>query len=266
MTKRSLRRDTEAIASLREPTRRALYEYVERQPAPVSRDQAAEAVGVARPLAAFHLDRLVEAGLLTAEYRRLSGRSGPGAGRPAKLYRRSRRQVEISLPQRDHALLASLLAAAMTQAGADPAAARPARDFGRSLGSRAQRRLSSRVVAAPRLAECVQAVLETVGFEPYRAPNGEVRSRNCPFAPLSKRFTPVVCGVGQALVGGVIEGVGADHLGVSREEHPDRCCVVVGERGSPTTQDRGAAGPTTRSRARDARRSTRGDESPRAGR
>lgn len=73
MTKRSLRRDTEAIASLREPTRLALYEYLERQPAPVSRDQAAEALGLTRPLAAFHLDRLVEAGLLTADYRRLSG-------------------------------------------------------------------------------------------------------------------------------------------------------------------------------------------------
>jgi predicted ArsR family transcriptional regulator len=233
MTKRSLRRDTEAIASLREPTRLALYEYVERQPAPVSRDQAAKALGLTRPLAAFHLDRLVEAGLLAADYRRLSGRSGPGAGRPAKLYHRSRRQLEISLPRRDHALLAGLLAASMTEAGPAPDAAQPARDFGRSLGSRARRRLRSRSVAEPRLADCVEAVLETVGFEPYRANGGELRARNCPFAPLSKRFTPVVCGVGQALVAGVIEGVGADHLGVSREEHADRCCVVVSERGSP---------------------------------
>jgi predicted ArsR family transcriptional regulator len=230
MTKRSLRRDIDAAASLREPTRRALYEYVERQPAPISRDQAAEALGLTRPLAAFHLDRLVEAGLLTADYRRLSGRSGPGAGRPAKLYRRSRRQVEVSLPRRDHQLLAGLLAAAMAQAGPDSSAAGPAREFGRSLGSRGRRRLRSRIVAAPRLADCIQAVLETIGFEPYRAISGELRARNCPFGPLSKRFTPVVCGVGQALVGGVIEGVGADHLGVTREERPDRCCVVVGER------------------------------------
>jgi predicted ArsR family transcriptional regulator len=266
MTKRSLRRDAETIASLREPTRRALYEYVERQPTPVSRDQAAEALGLTRPLAAFHLDRLVEAGLLTADYRRLSGRSGPGAGRPAKLYHRSRRQVEISLPRRDHALLAGLLATAMAQGGRDPSAAGPARDFGRSLGSRARRRLRSRVAGGPRLAACVEDVLATIGFEPYRAQTGELRARNCPFDPLSKRFTTVVCGTGQALVGGVIEGVGADHLGVTREERPDRCCVVVEERSPPPGQDRKTASPRTPSGARRARPSTGGEGSQQAAR
>jgi predicted ArsR family transcriptional regulator len=240
LTKRSLRRDAETIASLREPTRRALYDYVERQPGPVSRDEAAGALGLTRPLAAFHLDRLVEAGLLTADYRRMSGRRGPGAGRPAKLYRRSRRLVEVSLPRRDHKLLAGLLASAMAQPGREASAAEPARDFGRSLGSRARRRLRSRVPAAPRLAECVEDVLETIGFEPFHAPSGELRARNCPFDPLSKRFTTVVCGAGQALVGGVIEGVGADHLGVTREEHADRCCVVVAARSRPESKIAGA--------------------------
>jgi predicted ArsR family transcriptional regulator len=246
MSKRSLQRDAETIASLREPTRRDLYEFAVRQPTPISRDQAAEALGLTRAVAGFHLDRLVEAGLLMAHYRRLSGRRGPGAGRPAKLYRRSRRQVEISLPQRDHGLLASLLAAAMAGPARDRSAAKAAHDFGRSLGSRARRRLRSRIAGGPRLVACVQDVLETIGFEPYRAQSGELRARNCPFDPLSKRFTTIVCGTGQALVGGVIEGVGADHLGVTREEHPDRCCVVVEEslrtpsgarRARPTTGD-----------------------------
>jgi predicted ArsR family transcriptional regulator len=229
MAKSSLRRDVETIVALREPARRALYQYVERQPSAVSRDQAAEALGMTRPLAAFHLDRLVEAGLLRADYRRLSGRSGPGAGRPAKLYRRSRRQVALSLPQRDHALLAELLAAAISEASPDPAVAGPAHKTGRSLGSRARRRLRARV-SDGRLAECVASVLESLGFEPYRASGGELRARNCPFAPVSRRFTPVVCGLGQALVDGVIEGVGADQLAVAREDHPDRCCVVVDTR------------------------------------
>lgn len=229
MTKSSTGRDVETIAALREPARRALYEYVGRQPAAVSRDQAAEALGLARPLAAFHLDRLVEVGLLTADFRRLSGRTGPGAGRPAKLYRRSRRRVALSLPYRDHALLAELLAAAMAEGGPEPDAAGPAHETGRSLGSRARGRLRSR--SSPgRLAECVASVLESLGFEPYHAPGGELRARNCPFDPVSRRFTPVVCGVGQGLVGGIIDGVGADHLDVTREDHPDRCCVVVGSR------------------------------------
>lgn len=229
MTKRSLRRDIDAIASLREPTRRALYEFVADQPAPVSRDRAAEALGLSRAVAAFHLDRLAAAGLLTANYRRLSGRSGPGAGRPAKLYNRSRRRVDVSLPQRDYALLAGLLAAVNQGSGPDPTAEEPARDFGRSLGSRARSRLRSRMVSAPRLAACVEDILDTIGFAPYRASTGELRARNCPFDPLSRRFEPVVCGIGQALVRGVLEGSGADHLGVTRQSRPDRCCVVVAE-------------------------------------
>lgn len=51
----------------------------------MSRAEAADAVGVARTLAAFHLGKLVDAGLLEVAHRRLTGRSGPGAGRPAKV-------------------------------------------------------------------------------------------------------------------------------------------------------------------------------------
>src|SRR5438132_924455 len=101
--------DLERLAMLREPTRNRLYEFVERQAHPVSRDEAAAAIGITRELAAFHLDRLVDVGLLRAEYRRLGGRTGPGAGRTSKLYRRSRHQVQVSLPHRDHELLARLL-------------------------------------------------------------------------------------------------------------------------------------------------------------
>jgi len=91
----------ESLAALADPIRRRLYLHVAGEAEPVSRDQAATAVGIGRPLAAHHLDRLVEAGLLTAEYRRTSGRTGPGAGRPAKLYRRAvDREFRASLPQR----------------------------------------------------------------------------------------------------------------------------------------------------------------------
>lgn len=226
MAKPSLHRELEALATLREPTRRALYEYVERQPAAVSRDQAATALRVSRALAAFHLDRLVAVGLLAADYRRLSGRTGPGAGRPSKLYRRSRRRLEVSLPHREHGLLASLLAAAASQADDGAPSLDPAREFGRSLGARGRHRLRSRPTGT-RLAECVEAVLERLGFEPYRTSEREVRLRNCPFDPLSRRYAPVVCGAGQALVGGVVEGVEANQLSVSRDERPDRCCVVL---------------------------------------
>ncbi len=109
-----------AIAALNEPIRRALYAYVVERPAPVGRDEAAEAVGITRELAAFHLDKLLEEGLLDVEYRRLSGRSGPGAGRPAKLYHPSRRQVQVSLPERRYELAAQLMAQALEDKGQRP--------------------------------------------------------------------------------------------------------------------------------------------------
>lgn len=219
-------RELEVMAALREPKRRQLYEYVGRQAHAVGRDEAAEAVGISRALAAFHLDKLIELGLLTAEYRRLSGRSGPGAGRTSKLYRRSRKQLTVSLPPRDHELLARLLAASFDLSGEDSPAAEPAREYGRSLGRRARKRLRGHPGPA-RLLACVESVLESLGFEPYRASPSEVRLRNCPFDPLSRRYTPLVCGVGQAVITGVTQGVGAAALRVGRHEQSDLCCGVV---------------------------------------
>ncbi|MGW0855408.1 helix-turn-helix domain-containing protein, partial [Streptomyces sp. NPDC002690] len=80
--------DIDAIAMLQDPVRRRLYAYVAAQGREVGRNEAAEATGVARTLAAHHLDKLTEAGLLASGSRRLTGRSGPGAGRPAKVYTR----------------------------------------------------------------------------------------------------------------------------------------------------------------------------------
>ncbi len=218
--------ELEAMAALREPNRRRLYQYVERQPRAVSRDEAAEAVGVSRALAAFHLDKLVRLGLLRAEYRRLSGRSGPGAGRTSKLYRRSRHQFAVSLPHRNHQLLARLLAESSDSGARISTDAEPARQYGRSLGSRASKRMRGQPAPA-RLLDCVEAVLESLGFEPYRASPAQIRLRNCPFDPLARLYTPLVCGVGQAVITGVIQGVGADVLRVSRDEQPDRCCGLI---------------------------------------
>ena len=219
-------RDLEAMAALREPTRRRLYQFVERQADAVSRDEAAKEIGISRALAAFHLDKLVELGLLKAEYRRLSGRTGPGAGRTSKLYLRSRNRLSVSLPYRDHELLARLLAASVDPSAEDSPAVEPAREYGRSLGRRARKRLRGHPGPA-RLLDCVEAVLERLGFEHYRPSPSEVRLRNCPFDPLSRLYTPLVCGVGQALVSGVTEGVGATELRVGRQEQPDRCCGFV---------------------------------------
>ncbi len=218
--------ELEAMAALLEPNRRRLYQYVERHARAVSRDEAAGEVGISRALAAFHLDKLVGVGLLKTEYRRLSGRSGPGAGRTSKLYRRSRHQFAMTLPHRNHELLARLLAESSASGARIEPDTEPAREYGRALGSRARRRVRGDPEPA-RLLACVEAVLESLGFEPYRASTTEVRLRNCPFDPLSRLYTPLVCGLGQAMISGIAQSVGADLLRVGRDEQPDRCCGLV---------------------------------------
>ena len=101
-----------ALSALDDPTRRRLYDYVAARDRPVARDEAAAGVGVGRTLAAYHLDKLAAEGLLTVAYERRSGRTGPGAGRPAKLYTRADRELVASVPPRDYALVARLLAEA----------------------------------------------------------------------------------------------------------------------------------------------------------
>lgn len=225
MTRQELERSLDILAALHDPTRLRLYRYVERQPAAVSRDEAADEVGVSRALAAFHLDKLVAVGLLATEYRRLSGRSGPGAGRTSKLYRRSAHQFELTLPERRYDLLARLLAEAAdsTESGHGAGAAR---ELGRSLGSRARGRLrGSR--SPTRVLGCVEDIAAELGFDPYRDASGDVRLRNCPFDPLSRNHTTVVCGITEAILTGVVEGLGTDALSVSREMRPERCCGIV---------------------------------------
>src|SRR3954451_1024998 len=129
------------IGALADDTRRALYAYVAGQREPVGREQAATALDLALHTASFHLDRLVAEGLLEVEYRRLSGRSGPGAGRPSKLYRRADREFTVSLPPRRYDLVGEVLAAAVTRAGAgkglEESLADCAREPGRALGASA---------------------------------------------------------------------------------------------------------------------------------
>jgi len=217
-----------AVGSLHEPVRRALYLYIASQHGDVSRDQAAEAVGIQRSLAAFHLDKLVEAGLLEATFRRLSGRTGPGAGRPAKLYRRSSAEHAVSLPPRQYDLAAELLAEAVEEAGdqpARPALVRVARRFGRRVGEDVGTRVSPRASRERRLAAVTEA-LERYGYEPRREGDA-VRLGNCPFHTLADSHRDLVCGMNQSFLEGVVDGVAAGDLEARQDPRPGECCVTV---------------------------------------
>jgi predicted ArsR family transcriptional regulator len=209
----------EAVAALAEPTRRRLYDHVVRQPGPVGRDEAAAAVGVPRATAAFHLDRLADDGLLDVVRLRRTGRTGPGAGRPAKLYQRAASWVRVSLPERRYDLAGELLAAAVEEAegtGERPRDAldRRARDLGEEIGR----------AAGPGGPDAVLAVLEEHGFEP-RADGDAVVLVNCPFHALAERHTDLVCGMNLQLVDGVLAGVGPCGLAARLCPGEGHCCV-----------------------------------------
>ncbi|MEU4953315.1 helix-turn-helix transcriptional regulator [Streptomyces lavendulae] len=224
-------KDIDAIAVLQDPVRRRLYEYVAAQGREVGRNEAAEAAGVARTLAAHHLDKLTEAGLLESGSRRLTGRSGPGAGRPAKVYTRSPAERSVSLPARDYRTAAELLAEAAEQAGLDAALCAAARRRGEALRGPGAGPCGS-------LREAVE-MLAARGYEPHlegagaaEEPSGDARAasvvlrmRNCPFHAVAERFPPLVCGMNLALLEGFLGTDGP--VRARMDARPGECCVVV---------------------------------------
>jgi predicted ArsR family transcriptional regulator len=200
----------DAIGLLQEPMRRAVYEYVSAQTGPVGRDAVAAAVGVGRTLAAFHLDKLAAAGLLTVSFARPPGRSGPGAGRPAKLYRRAPEELTVSVPPREYRALAGILAEALDDVGGDSAAVRAA--YRRGLEQ----------APAGDLVEHLAAL----GYEPV-VEGSDIRLRNCPFGTVAHEFPPLVCGLNLGLVRGMLAGCGRPEGDARLDPGPAGCCVAI---------------------------------------
>jgi predicted ArsR family transcriptional regulator len=211
-----------AIAALAEPTRRRVYDHVAGQPEAVSRDEVVGALGVPRATAAFHLERLVADGLLDVSAERRTGRRGPGAGRPAKLYRRAECSVAVSLPERSYDLAGQLLAAALTEV--ERSGARPAEALGR-LAYQHGVQLGAAVAGAdPRGA--VLDLLAEQGFEP-RADASGISLANCPFHALACEHTELVCGMNLRLLEGVLDGVPDSGLTPRLQPRPGACCVQM---------------------------------------
>jgi predicted ArsR family transcriptional regulator len=205
-----------ALASLGDPLRRELYHCVTGRDGGVGRDEAAAAVGVSRSLAAYHLDKLVEAGLLDTRFERRTGRRGPGAGRTSKLYLRSATPVQVALPARDFELIAGLLAYAVE---AEPSGG------SRAALQRAARALGAEVAAAGRDHATVRSVLAERGYEPYED-SGVLRLRNCPFGRLAETHRELVCHANLAFMEGLVQGQRRGGPRAVLEPRPGRCCVA----------------------------------------
>ena len=195
----------DAIGALHEPLRRAVYEQAVAAGEPVSRNDVADALGIGRTLAAHHLDKLAEAGLLDVSFARLTGRTGPGAGRPAKLYRRASTEHALSLPPRDYKVLAEVMADAVESAGAEEALYAAAR----RRGERARIEGASPV-----------HLLKDLGYEPV-IEGATVRLRNCPFDGVARSHPPLVCGANLAFIEGALDRP------ARLDPRSEGCCVVI---------------------------------------
>lgn len=218
--------DVAPLSALDDPVRRRLYDYVCEQDQPVSRDQASGAAGIGRTLAAYHLDRLEAAGLLSVEYQRPEGRGGPGAGRPAKLYRRAEREFSVTLPPRDYELLTQVLLESVerdTTGTVRDATGAVAERMGRAAGEASVSGAAGTVDGA----EVLTSALRLCGYQPSLQDAGDITLRNCPFDRAAKTHRDIVCLLNLRLVQGLVDGVGGDPTRAALEPTPGHCCVVI---------------------------------------
>ena len=221
----------EAMSALGEPTRRAIYEYVVAAGAWVSRDDVADALDLERGAAAHHLDRLADDGLLETDFQRRSGRSGPGAGRPAKVYRRSRREFGVALPPRDYELAGKLLAEAVDRARTNNT------DIAREVDRVAReegRRLADYVGASARGVRAKSGrqralldALEERGYEPTTDDDGDVVLRNCPFHHLAQQHRDLICHMNLCFMKSAVDNVSGTGLDAVLEPEDEQCCVKL---------------------------------------
>ena len=231
MVGKALASEISSVAVLGDPIRRRLYEFVVDQTEPVSRDMAAFGVEIARHVAKFHLDKLEEEGLLEAEYRRPTGKTGPGAGRPTKYYRRSSREISVSLPERHYDLAARLLAQAITtsQTGdlsVTAALEKSAVNFGQFMAQEVQGKLDHGS-GRTHVADAISEVLGDHGYEP-RKEEGRLILANCPFHSLAKEYTALICGINHNLLNALIDELPLSFR-ADLEPAPGRCCVTLNE-------------------------------------
>lgn len=219
-----------AVAALHDESRSRLYEFIRTQRRPVTREQAAEALGISRKLAAFHLDKLVEVGLLRTQVG--TGEDEHRVGRRPKVYEPSGVDVQVTVPDRRHDLLADILVEALGTAPADGrgAAVRIAHAHGLAIGAAHRRELRPGRLGAERALTVAESVLQGYGFEPSREAGTTVRLRNCPFQPIVQRSPALVCAISHAFISGLLAGLEAHTAEAVLAPRAGECCVELRSR------------------------------------
>lgn len=213
------RDDVAAVSALADPTRRRLYDRVVAAAEPVTRDHISAASGFERSVVGYHLDKLVDAGLLTATYARPAGRTGPGAGRPAKWYERADDEISVTLPPRAYQLVAELLARTLETVEAPDDLRHRLEQLAAELGHELA------AAEQPDAHEGILDCLSACGFEPAES-DGVIRLRNCPFDQLARTHTELVCSMNHALLTALADAFAA-RLRPSLDDDPATCCVAL---------------------------------------
>lgn len=205
----------EDLALLSDDVRRRLYEFIAARGDSVTREEVATAIGISRSLAAYHLDKLAAGNLLDITFARPNGKTGPGSGRPAKRYSRSRRELAINVPPRNYSLLAKLLATA--------ADAAPSGDFRAALASAS----TQEGVSLGEQTGDIETALTTAGFEPASGDDDGIILRNCPFDSVAQDHSDLACNLNHAFIRGALEGVADDPDRAELSPGCGRCCVII---------------------------------------
>ncbi len=218
----------ETIAVLGEEVRRRLYYVVRAARRPVSRDEAATAVGISRKLAAFHLDKLADVGLLRAHF---DGAGRRGVGRRPKVYEPAEAAVQVSIPVRRHELLADILVHGLLAEdehdSARSAAVEAARRRGIDVGAAEREKVRPGRLGPERALALAEQLLARNGFEPGRPARHCVRLHNCPFHPLAAAAPELVCGLNHAFLKGMLDGLQAHAVDAVLAPSAGECCVEL---------------------------------------
>ncbi|MER0449879.1 transcriptional regulator [Streptomyces sp. Edi4] len=237
----------DSLSALGEGTRRQMFSFIRRARRPITRDEAAASVGISRKLAAFHLDKLVDVGLLRARYASPTGVRK--VGRQPKVYEATDTPIQVSIPDRRHEFLADLLVQAVVTEGEDETAAqaavRTAGQRGQELGQSERARLRPGRLGAERGLTLCERMLEQHGFEPAREAPDRLRLRNCPFHPVAAQAPDLVCGMNHAFLSGYLQGLHAPGVQAVLAPLPGECCVELRHTATVTPTTTVTGMPTT---------------------
>lgn len=219
-----------AVAALHDESRHRLYAFIRIQRRPVTREQAADALGISRKLAAFHLDKLVRVGLLRT--RVAADEDEHKVGRRPKVYEPSGIDLHVAVPDRRHDLLAEILVESVGRAPADGhcAAVRVAHEYGVARGAAHRRDVRPGRLGAERALTLAESLLRSCGYEPSRETAGVLRLGNCPFHPHAERSPELVCAISHAFVSGLLDGLQAHNAEATQLPRSGECCVELHSR------------------------------------